>query len=105
MKRIVRLTESDLVNMVKRIIREGAIVVTSLKDMKNIVKGDTMKSTDGRTLTHLQNGINKASFGGFTIKQNPNQVRIGQSGSMNVVSFDPIKKLVSFDNGLVIGPV
>ena len=104
MKKIVRLTESDLVNVVKRIIREGAIVVTYLKDMKNIVKGDTMKSTNGRNLIHLQNGVNKGTYGGFTIIQNPNQVQIGQSGAMNVVSVDPIKKLVSFDNGLVIGP-
>jgi hypothetical protein len=73
-------------------------------EIENVVKGDTMKSNDGETLEHLKNGQKVNSYSEFKIIQNPRQVQLNQVGAMNVISFDPTRKTVTFQNGVVIGP-
>lgn len=106
MKRIIRLTERDLTRIIKRIINEGTRIVTPLSDADatDIQKGDTMKVLDGN-LVHMKNGQDMGLYGQYEIIQNPRQVQMDQAGAMNVVSFDPNRKTVTFNNGLVIGPV
>jgi hypothetical protein len=103
MKKIVRLTERDLTRIVRRVMNEGSRIVTPLSDATDIQKGDTMKDQNG-TLVHMKNGQDTGLYGFYETLQNPRQVQTDQVGAMNVVSFDPNKKTITFNNGLVIGP-
>jgi hypothetical protein len=105
MKKVIRLTESDLVRIVRRVIKEGVTVVNPWSDIESVDKGDTMKVTskDG-AIDHFKNGKRWTGYIGYNIIQNPRQVQLDQSGAMNVVSFDPTRKTVTFQNGVVIGP-
>jgi hypothetical protein len=107
MKKVIRLTESDLARIVRRVIKEGARVVLEpdpWNKIKGVMKGDTMKSTEDGTLILMRGGKTINQYNGFSIIQNPRQVQLNQSGAMNVISFDPNKQTVTFNNGLVIGP-
>jgi hypothetical protein len=106
MKKVIRLTESDLVRIVKRVMNEGvkATLVGKLKDINGVEPGDTFKGST-QEMTWMSNGKQAGLFNDFKIIQNPRQVQMGQSGAMNVKSFDPNTKMITFDNGLVIGPL
>jgi len=108
MKRIVRLTESDITRIVRRVMREGATIVIEASpwsQIKDVMKGDTMKSTEDGTLTLMRGGNTTiGKYNEFSIIQNPRQVQLNQVGAMNVISFDPTRKTVTFQNGVVIGP-
>jgi len=105
MKKIVRLTESDLVRIVNRVINEGAIVHMPFawNKIENLQKGEGFKF-DGMFSVRMTNGKPNGEFTDFRIIQNPSQVQLKQGGVFNVSSFDNVKKIVTFDNGLVIGP-
>lgn len=107
MKKVIRLTESDLARIVRRVIKEGVTLVSvsePWKQIKEVMKGDTMKVTENGEIEHLKNGQYHTNYDGYEIYQNPRQVQLDQSGAMNVVSFDPTRKTVTFQNGVVIGP-
>lgn len=73
-------------------------------EIKDIMKGDTMQSHEDGVLKLMKGGEFEEIYKNFSIIQNPNQVQLNQSGAMNVVSFDPTRKTVTFQNGVVIGP-
>jgi hypothetical protein len=107
MKKVIRLTESDLTRIVRRVIKEGASVERVPKpwnEIAGIMKGDTMTSFEEDILTLMRGGEFEEKYNNFSIIQNPRQVQMSQVGAMNVVSFDPNKKTVTFNNGLMIGP-
>lgn len=113
MKKVIRLTESDLVRIVRRVIKEGVTIEqesTPWNQIKDIMKGNAMKSNaDGSELTlYREPGDALVGSSGvyneFSIIQNPRQVQLNQVGKMEVVSFDPMRKTVTFQNGVVIGP-
>ena len=60
MKKIIRLTESDLVRIVKRVIMENPIDMNKTVGLAG-VKGDTVKDV----VTSLQRGDNKKCFTGM----------------------------------------
>ena len=105
MKKVIRLTESDLARIVRRVMNEGAVVVNPWSNIKSVDKGDTMKTdSKGGTINHFKNGKRWTGYIGYNIIENPRQVQLDQVGAMNVVSFDPTRKTVTFQNGVVIGP-
>ena len=113
MKKVIRLTESDLVRIVRRVMNEGVKIkmqTTPWNQIKDITKGEAMQSNaDGTELTLYSEPGNalvgaSAVYNKFSIIQNPRQVQLSQSGKMEVISFDPMRKTVTFQNGVVIGP-
>lgn len=107
MKKVIRLTESDLTRIVKRVIKEGWNILPKPWEIIDVKKGDTMQVNPdtGTEVLYLNGNTSKGlSYNKFQIRQNPRQVQLDQAGAMNVVSFDPNTKMVTFNNGLVIGP-
>jgi len=113
MKRIIRLTESDLVRIVKRVMNEGVKITMPgrpWKAIENVVQGNAMglDNNTGDLVLYKEpgnpNAANYEQYYDFSIIQNPRQVQLDQAGKMEVVSFDPTRKLVKFTNGVVIGP-
>ena len=108
MKRVIKLTESDLARIVRRVINEGVIAISKPKswvDIKNVELGDTMNFSKDGKVVHMKDGNPYNSYYNFGIVQNPKQVQLNQGGVFNVISFDPNRKQAKFNNGLVIGAV
>jgi hypothetical protein len=113
MKKVIRLTESDLVRIVRKFIKEGVIVTVPPQPWNTLdtMIGEVVWTNDGgKTLQvrgYDKNGIdyNRGGFNEYTILQNPKQVEIGQmTKETKIVNFDDAKKVVTLDNGLMIGP-
>ena len=113
MKKVIRLTESDLVRIVKRVMKEGVTIEMQVEpwtQIKDVERGNAMRPTrDGSELSLYREPGNalvgvSGVYNNFSIIENPRQVQLNQARAMNVSSFDPNTKKVTFYNGLVIGP-
>ena len=112
MKRIVRLTESELVKLVRKVVNEGVFPKEPAKPWRDI------NVTPGKMITFIEDGkkvlvtstdgvvdSTEGTFNEFTILQNPKQVPIDSSlRRIKIASFDNAKKMATLDNGLMIGP-
>jgi hypothetical protein len=107
MKRIIRLTESDLARIVRRVMSEGVTIEvepTPWNKITTVNRGDGMKyNSEDDTIRHYVGGNLTAEYNNFKIIENPTKSYL-QSNMLNVVSFDPSTKVVKLNNGVSIGP-
>ena len=71
MKKVIRLTESDLARIVRIVIKESARaerIPRSWNEIKDIMKGDTMQSHEDGVLKLMKGGEFEEIYKNFSIR-------------------------------------
>jgi len=99
--KVVNLTESDLKRIVKKVLNEGIVITSPWENLHSVEPGDSFKLHDEEKEVLLSGG--GARFGEWSVIKNPTGSQ-PFVGALTVKSFDDKTKLVTFTNGVVVGP-
>jgi hypothetical protein len=111
MKKIIRLTERDLTRIVKRVLNESITMTQPWVQLSEVKPGDGFRYNEEHDhLRHLRGGQERSNYNGYRIITNPTRSTpffkdgTGSYNILTVKSFDPNTKVVTFTNGVSIGP-